>query len=50
MTVESQDLWGRMWKPKPPHNSTNMIINIKYGYGGGDEGIRTLETLPGLLP
>ena len=37
MTVESQDLWGRMWGPKPPHNSTNMIINIKYGYGGGDE-------------
>jgi hypothetical protein len=26
-----------------------MIITTKWG-NGGDEGIRTLETLPGLLP
>jgi hypothetical protein len=27
-----------------------MILNDKNRFGGGDEGIRTLETLPGLLP
>ena len=28
----------------------NMILNDKYRRGGGDEGIRTLETIPRLLP
>ena len=50
MKVESQDLWGLMWGPKPPQNSNKLILNNKYGCYGGDEGIRTLETLPGLLP
>ena len=35
MKVESQDLWGLMWGPKPPRNSNNLILNNKYGYGGG---------------
>ena len=26
------------------------IFSALQGYDGGDEGIRTLETLPGLLP
>jgi hypothetical protein len=50
MKVESQDLWGRMWGPKPPQNSNKLILNNKYGFYGGDEGIRTLETVSRLLP
>ena len=37
MKVESQDLWGRMWGPKPPQKSNKLIINNKYGCYGGDE-------------
>ena len=35
MKVESQDLWGRMWGPKPPQKSNKLIINNKYGCYGG---------------
>ena len=37
MKVESQDLWGLMWGPKPPQNSNKLILNNKYGCYGGDE-------------
>ena len=39
-------LWGVMWGKSPK----SLILSMITEGNGGDEGIRTLETLPSLLP
>ena len=45
-----RQMWEQVWERKMEFrflfNKNNYIQDIS----GGDEGIRTLETLPGLLP
>ena len=43
-------MWTKMWTTLGIHYILPISIKYLSQINGGDEGIRTLETLPGLLP